>query len=138
MDYITPLFRLSYWFSPFTVPFLPLVDKLVLIFMAALLIAGVACGVYAKYEKKLPKDTKKLLRRYSEALSTAGVSGLILYGFTWQMIPYLSMRFWYVVWFAVFGFWIWTIIRFQLKELPARKKMREEQAERAKWIPGKR
>jgi len=138
MDYIKPLLSFSYWFNTTAIPFLPAVNKLVLITLYGLLIAGIACAAYAKLGKKLEKDLKRLLRKYAGALTTAGVVGLMFYAFTWQRVPFLSMRFFFVLWFALFAYWIWTIIRFQTKELPERRKMREEQAKREKWLPKKK
>ncbi len=138
MDYLTPLLRPGYWFSTTAIPFLPIIDKLVLIFLLGLVISGIGCFVYAKYGKGLAKYLKRLLRRYANLLTTAGGVGLLLYAFTWQRVPFLSMRFFFVLWAVLFGYWLWTIIRFQWKELPAKRKLREEQMERNKWLPKKR
>lgn len=138
MEYIEPILKLSYWFNMTAIPFLPAVDKAVLIVLYGLLVAGIACAIYAKLAKKMEKDMKRLLRRYASAATTAGVFGLLLYSFTWQRVPFLSMRFFFVIWFAVFAYWFWIIIRFQMKELPVRRKMREEQAAREKWLPKKK
>ncbi len=138
MEYLKPLLSPLYWFNTTATPFLPLIDKMVLILLYGLLIAGIGCAVYAKYGKKMEKYLKRLLRRYASALTTAGAIGLLLYAFTWQRVPILSMRFFFVLWFVLFAYWIGTIVRFQIKELPARRKLREEQIAREKWLPKKK
>lgn len=138
MDYFKPLLDPSYWFNITAMPFMPIIDKLLLIVLYGLLIAGIGFTVYAKYGKKMEKYLKRLLKRYASALTTAGAIGLLLYAFTWQRVPVLSMRFFFVLWFVLFAYWIWTIVRFQIKELPARRKMREEQMAREKWLPKKK
>jgi len=138
MNYLLPLLKFSYWFNFTAIPFLPLVDKVLLVFLYGVLIAGIGCWVYAKFGKKLEKDRKKLLRRYANLLTTAGFIGLLLYAFTWQRIPFLSMRFLFVLWVLLFGYWLWTIVRFQWKELPLKRQLRKEQAERNKWLPKKK
>lgn len=138
MEYILPLLSFSYWFGTAPQPFLPVVNNIVLIVLYGLLVAGGACGFYAKFGKKLEKDLKRLLRDYSSALTTAGAVGLLLYAFTWQRVPFLSMRFFFVIWAALFGYWIWTIARYQINVLPEKRQLREEQAERNKWLPTKK
>lgn len=128
----------SYWFSAYPAPFILIVDRAILILMLALFVAGIAVYVYRRLSKGQSKEIKRLFTRYAECLSTAGVAGLILYLFTWQQIPILSMRILYLVWAIGFGFWGYVILRYQFKELPRKREEREARMAYEKWLPKKK
>lgn len=134
-----PVFlKISYWFNSFPGPFTPIVDRMILILMSALFLAGIGVYVFRMLSKGLSKEAKRLLTRYAELLFSAGLSGLILYVFSWQQIPILSMRFFYVIWLAGFGFWTWSILRYQLKDLPKNRAAMAERMAYEKWLPKKK
>lgn len=133
-NYILPLFSFGFWFNPGFVPFTPWADKLILLVMLLLLVAGIGVYLYV-LQAALEKDMRRAWRRISALLVWAGFCGLFLYVMNWQHIPVLSMRFFYVVWLGSFGWWAWTIIRHVTKILP---KQRAEHAARQayeKWLP---
>ena len=138
MNYLIPLFSLRYWFDSTPIPFLPIIDKIILFVLFGFIIGGIGCLVYRKMAKGLEKYLKKLLRRYANLLITMGAVGLMLYAFTWQRVPFLSMRFFFLLWAILLAYWFWIILRFQLKELPIQKKKRHEQMERDRWLPKKK
>lgn len=133
-NYITPLFSFGFWFNPAFVPFTPWADKLILIAMLLLFVAGIGVYVYAR-KAAMEKDLRRAWRRGSALLAWSGFSGLFLYAMNWQRVPVLSMRAFYLVWLGGFGWWAWIIFRHVTKELP--KKRAEEEARRAyeKWLP---
>lgn len=133
--YLKPLLSWHFWFTALPQPFTQWAGRFLLILMLALLLGGVGIRAYVQLVHGLEKDRRRLLRRIALCLFSAGFSGLILYGFTWQEVPLLSMRFFYVVWFVSFAAWGFVIGKYALKDLPL---LRAEQAERAayeKWLP---
>ncbi len=115
-----------------------MLDHLVFLLMSALFLSGIGLYAFRVFSKGLSKEMKRLLMRYSEFLFSAGLSGLVLYVFSWQQIPILSMRFLYLVWLAGFGFWKVTILRYHFKDLPQRRAARAERMEYEKWLPKKK
>jgi hypothetical protein len=81
--YIGSLFSLGFWFNLTAVPFLPWIDKALLILLTGLLLAGVALHVYTR-KTSLPKDMRPVYVGATAWLVWAAVVGFLLYGFTWQ------------------------------------------------------
>lgn len=131
---LPPLLRADYWFNLQALPFLPIVDKAIAIFLVALLILS---GVlwYVSHSKQLEKDQRRIARRFSHLSLWAGIVGLILYSFTALRIPILSMRIFFLVWLLGFGWWKWTILRYAFKEMPMMKTKEAERAAYEKWLP---
>jgi len=134
MDYLKPLLRFDYWFGYGLVPFFPWVERVLVIFMSVLVVAGIATMVYLKLQKGMDKIVRRMLKSVSTWLLTAGLSGLLLYWFYYESIPVLSMRFLYVIWLAIFGWWKFEIYRDYKKarkgEMSAAEKHNFE-----KWLP---
>lgn len=127
---------LSYYFSPLpdtTFQYTKLFFALGLIIIAA----GFALQIYRK--KKL-KDAilKKMLRRYPNLLKTYGLILLILLLIRETGIPYLSMRF---LWVVLFCFMLYSLLKFLIKLKPEYTK-RASQAEKnirnKKYLPKKK
>lgn len=135
MNAIAPLFRFSYWFSLSPQPFAPWADRFVLVLMLLLVGVGLCAYAVASSRRLKEKDDRRVMRRVGACTIWAGIVGLILYAFTWMFVPLFSMRFWYVVWFASFAWWGYTIARFALKELPARHAGDAERIAYEKWLP---
>jgi hypothetical protein len=62
------------------------------------------------------------------------IVGILLLFFNHEMIPFLSSRFWFLLWAIGFITWSVFIIRY-LKTLPAKKKELEQEREYKKYIP---
>ncbi len=103
--------------------------------MIALLLGGVGVRAYLQLQHGLEKERRRLLRRIALCLFSAGLSGLILFSFTWQQIPLLSMRFFYVIWFLSFAAWGFAIGKYAMKDLPLLQAERAERAAYEKWLP---
>lgn len=135
INWILPLFKLSFWFSLDALPFMPWLDKALPIFMAAIMVIGFGLLIYANYGKGLDKDMRHLWRRLGSLSVWAGISGLILYFFVWERIPVLSMRVFWLVWLVGFGWWKWKILKDHFRVLPAEKAKLKEREAYEKWLP---
>ena len=130
------LLNLKYYFAP-----VPSADfqftKLTLVIAFVLIIAGFALSVYRnKYSKD--KILKKILRPYPTKLITYGVIVLILLLIRETGIPYLSMRFW---WLVILVFFLYSLINFLLRfrsRYNSRLTQYEKRVSRNKYLPKKK
>jgi len=133
MDLIKPLLSFSYWFGG-ALPFLPLVSRSIIILMSGLILVGVAIAIYLKFQKGMSKPIRRVWKRVATLCATMGAVGLVLYWFYYEGIPVLSMRFWYLVWIGIVGWWkydIWIEYRRTLKS----KVIDKDRASYEKWLP---
>lgn len=96
---------------------------LILIYITTIFLEKRQMGLYFKILKKV--------RSFS--LSNLLI-GLALLFFSFELIPILSARFWYVIWLALMIFWIYLIIKEYLK-IPDKKQKIIEAKEFKKYLP---
>lgn len=131
---LPPPLTLSFWFNPAPPPFLPLVDRLLLVFFLGLVVIGILAHL-ARLRGGLEKMTRRAIARAGTLLITMGLFGLLLWVFLYERVSYLSMRMWYVVWLGLLIWWAWNIYRFVFVEMPQKQKMSEEREALNKWLP---
>jgi hypothetical protein len=130
------LLTLKYYFTPLPDPNFQY-TKLTLAVGLILIIAGFALGFY---RKKYMKDeiTKRIIKKYPNLLKTYGLLLLLLLLIREAGIPYLSMRFW---WILLGIFFAYSLIKF-LATYKKKYTMRLEQAEKMhkmnKYLPKKK
>ena len=62
------------------------------------------------------------------------IIGLILFFFAYELLPFLSMRFWFLLWWIGMAIWLGFILRI-VKEIPKIKEQRIKEDEFKKYIP---
>lgn len=131
---LPPLLTASYWFGIQPLPLLGWVQLFLLALMIALTLAAVAAFTVLRRSAS-DKYEKRIWVRSGQALITASWTGFILLFFVWQQIPILSMRVFFVVWFAVFVYWgsrIWVYAKRVVPEIHA---TQEKRLAYEKWLP---
>lgn len=134
MDLIKPLFSFQYWFGSGLVPFLPWVGRGIMIFMSGVVLVGVAMAIYLKLQKGMSKPIRRVLKRVATLCGTMGLAGLLLYWFYYEGIPVLSMRFWYLIWLGVVGWWKYDIWKEYKKTMKSQVVDKDRQSYE-KWLP---
>jgi hypothetical protein len=131
---LPPFLGFSYWFDVAPAPFLPWVDRFLVIVFGVLLVAGIVLRLIA-----LRHGWEKLMRRMMILTAWRGVilgaSGLVLYWFTYERLPVLSARFGYVLWAFLAGWWIWQTVKAIRIDLPAIEQRRAERLRAERWLP---
>lgn len=110
--------------------------KLTLVVGLGLIAVGIAISIYRKRYLKDP-ITKKIIRKYPGTLKIYGVLTLILLLIREAGIPYLSMRF---LWLILAGFFIYSVLKalFTYKsEYKKRLTRAEKQGLIKKYLPKK-
>jgi amino acid transporter len=134
---LPPLLTLGYWFTPTPPPFLHLVDTALLVTFSVFILVGIAAQVL-RSRMGMDKLMRRAVGRTGGALISTGLVGLILYSFSYERVPFLSMRILFLAWAVWF---VWTAVRLYrhvMTEIPT---VRAEQAARNqfnKWLPKKK
>jgi len=132
--YLRPLWDLRYWFAIRSEPFNSWAGWIVLGVTAALAVAGIGFRLWMR-GRTIEKLTRRVYRRISALLISAGLTGLLLDWFTGQRVPVLGMRFFFLIWLFSHGLWGYFIWRHAVKELPALRAKWAEQQAYEKWLP---
>ena len=121
----------KFWFSLYPGPLVPLSFYFFIsIFSIFILIA-----IIIKFKTKTnEKFIEKIYNETFTCFLTIGILGNILVFFNYQKVLFLSSRFWYILLFLTFIFWIIYIIKLILKIKPLQQKKIKKQ-EFEKYLP---
>lgn len=119
---IFPLLKLHFWFNLRPEPLMS-VNFWVLFFVFGLLLV-IGSTLYFKKMKRLGRG---LLR--------FGFFGLVWMFFISQRVPFLSARFWLIVWFVWFLVWGYFTWRYLYVTLPKKREGNKQKAEFQKYLP---
>ncbi|MEK7529538.1 MAG: hypothetical protein AAB570_01305 [Patescibacteria group bacterium] len=109
-------FTLTFWFD--RVPHLePATLKLYFILFLAAVIVG-ATVRWVTRRKAADKFGKEIGRRVAVMLVVMGVLGLLYWFAGWQRVPFLSSRFWLILWDAGLLYWLVVTVRYAVKIVP--------------------
>ena len=76
----------------------------------------------------------RILRKLSNFCLGNVVIGLIILFFSYEMVPLLSSRFWFLIWGIEMAVWLFFIFRIT-REIPKKKEEMEKDKEFKKYIP---
>lgn len=125
---------LSYWFSLRPIPFIPIVEKGLIIGFGIIFLLGIA-GFLLLLKHGWSKTTKHIVARFANTLTWIGLIGALLWSFTYENIVILSMRVFFlplIIWICYDLYWLYTYLRV---EVPRREQMMHEHEQRRKWLP---
>jgi hypothetical protein len=131
------LLTLNYWFSIRAIPFLPVVERGLLVLFGAFTLVGIGASLFL-LRGGLAKTTKRALGKLASLLTWSGLVGLILWVCAYQRVPVFSMRVFYVLWTAWILWGFVSIYRYLWVEVPRKQQMYQERIEREKWLPKKK
>jgi hypothetical protein len=106
-----PLLTLGYWFALAPVPFSPMVERALLVVFTVFFVAGIVVWVM-ELRAGFSKFMKRALARAATLLGWSGLVGLLLWSFSYERIPLLSMRFFYILWLGWVVAGAWFIFRY--------------------------
>lgn len=131
---VPPLLTLSYWFAVRPVPFQPIADRVLLAVFSVILIGGILAAILP-LKAGLSKVQKRVCYRCASLGISLGIFGLLLWLFSSQELPILSMRFLFIAWIVWLAFGLYGIYRYLWIEVPVRERLAKEREEREKWLP---
>jgi len=122
----------NFWFNLRPGAFIGLSLKIVLGFIALLIILTIVSGLIKR------KWSKSLYACFWSSLYvfflTNVVIGLLLTFFNYEMVPFLSARFWFLLWLIGMLVWLFFIYKIMIK-IPQKKALLEKEREFKKYIP---
>lgn len=113
---------------------MPVIERVLLVLFIALFFAGILVRLLT-LRQGWEKLVKRAVQRASSMLMVMGLLGLMLYFFYYERIYLLSMRFGYLLWLALFGYYVYRLVKYVRVEIPAIEKRRAEREEISKWLP---
>jgi len=134
MPNLQPLVTFGYWFSKTGAPFVGWAA----IIVAALIVLIFAEGIvlkYIGYRSRRNPPLYRILSRWGRAALWIAVIGAVLFGFTYEQIPYVSARFWWPLLIAGALWWkIAILIDLRTRYRREKAALAEKQA-REKYLP---
>lgn len=125
----------NYWFSLYPLPLMPVLATGLLFVMLAILCLGIGLMIYARLAKGLTKPLRRAWRLFGTIVLWAGIVGLYVYAMTWQVVPLLGMRIWFVVWFVLFAWLIRGALCRLFTDIPAGQEADRVRSSYEKWLP---
>jgi hypothetical protein len=124
------LLSIKYWFAVRPSMLLPIYSK---IFIGLIIIFVILIFVSGLLQKK-----KTIYSKIWDRINTFSITntfvGLIILFFNSEMIPFLSSRFWFVLWGATMAVWLFFVIK-DFKKIPGIREQRAKDHEYKKYIP---
>ncbi|MFH1427675.1 MAG: hypothetical protein ABIG60_04080 [Patescibacteria group bacterium] len=125
------LLSLKYWINLRPGPLLASVQQYFIYLIIILFIISVIFWLLKTKKQGIYLAVWQKLFNFS-VLNT--IVGLFFLFFTYELVPFLSARFWFLLW--AIGDIVWLIFIFKaLVKIPAKKKKRAEEKEYRKYIP---
>lgn len=134
---LPPFLTLQFWFNVNPPPFIPFVDWFILVVMIVLTLGGVV-ALWLRSTKKYEKMVRRALLRGGLLGVISGFVGLALYVCAFERVPFLSMRFMWLIWALWTGLEAWSIYRYVTIDIPARQEIQAERDRINKWLPKKK
>lgn len=78
---------------------------------------------------------KEIGNRISNLLITMGILGVILYFFSFEEVQLFGARFWYPLWIIVTLVWVFFLVRFVHRDVPAKRAREESLRAQGKYLP---
>lgn len=122
----------NFWFNLRPGLFLNSSLRIILGFIAVLVVLAIVSAIGKKrWAKSLYFSLWNSLYYF---FLTNAVIGLILVFFNYEMVPFLSMRIWFLIWAIIMIGWLVYIIKI-MKKIPEKKARLEKEKEFKKYIP---
>ncbi len=125
------LLTLNFWFNFYPPALSPLFVKIFLGIIALFLFLAIVFKLLQAKKKGLYSF---LYRKLVNFFFTNFAIGAVLLFFSYEAIPYLSTRFFLIVWFIGVAVWLYFIL-IRIKDVPKRKEQLDQAKEYQKYIP---
>ena len=124
-------FSLKYWFDLRPEALANTGQRYFLSFIIVLLGLTITSGILKAKQKSL---YNKIWKKFNSFFLTNFIISLLLLFFTYEMVPFLSARFWFLLWGLSILVWIFFIGKEFIK-IPKIKQEIEKEKEYKKYIP---
>ena len=104
-------------------------------FFGWFIIATVILRVVAHGLKERDSLRAEIFLRTASLLATTGFLGFMFLFFSYEQLPFLGMRFWFLFLFLSFTVWLLRIALFVVKDYPVLKSERAEKERVRRYLP---
>lgn len=126
-------FKIEYLFSNNLWPITIGVFRLAVAVYILIFILAVVFSILRK-NKRFEAPYRRIMQKFSNWCFSFSIVGLILMFFRHQLIPYLGMRAWTMIWFVICIAWLIYIFKFLLINIPKQKKNLKIKEEFEKYL----
>ncbi len=130
-----PFLDIKYWFNARPVPLGPSLVGGIFAFFGWFMIATIILRVIAYGLKRQDSLKSGIFRRIASLLATTGLLGLMFLFFSYEQLPFLGMRFWFLFLFLGFTAWLLRIAMYVVRDYPSLKNERAEQQRLRRYLP---
>ncbi|MBI4175402.1 hypothetical protein HY523_02165 [Candidatus Berkelbacteria bacterium] len=131
---LTKLLNSRYLFARRPEPNSELLFTFAILFGLILISSGLLWLYFSRRERYEPFLMRLRIRLVRWSFTT-GFVGLLLIFFRWQGIPYLSSRFFLLLWLVISTVWFLTLITYLLKKFPRERTITQSHQLREKYLP---
>ena len=128
------LFTLSFWFQRIPPELTPFFEKGFFGLFVLLLIGGAVVRIIANHKQR-EQYVEAIFGRIGNMILTMGILGLLWFFFTYEQIPLLGARFWFLIWLASLLAWVAWILIFAYRKVPELRQADHDRKERMKYFP---
>lgn len=126
--------KLDYLFTNNLLPITPEVFRWGVIIYLAVFAAAIVFSFLRK-NNKFSVVYRRLFQKLSNWSFTFSIIGLVLMFFRHQLIPYLGMRAWTLLWWLAAAIWMIYILKYLFVDIPKQKEEIQAQREFEKYLP---
>jgi O-antigen/teichoic acid export membrane protein len=125
------LLTLNFWFNSRPAALIPFFYYLLVVAILIFIVAAFFLWIIKNRQKS---SYNRLWSKIIAFSATHSFIGLLLLFFNYERIPFLSARFWFIVWGAGILAWAAYIYKY-FKTIPEKRKIAQEKREFNKYIP---
>jgi len=137
MDF-QPLLKLNYWFDQRPPALEQSFQTFFFYFFAVLVVLALIITIVVRKKKKEDPWVARGFQKISSWCLSMGIAGLVIFFFSFERLPFLSMRIWFVAWLIGAIVWAVFIVKYFIKTVPQEKRKIKDKENLQKYIPGKK
>ncbi|MFH1047434.1 MAG: hypothetical protein V1738_03980 [Patescibacteria group bacterium] len=119
-----------YWINPRPIPLGPTLVDSIVAFFGWFLLASIVLYFVSRHVRKNDRLMEDVVRRFARLMLLTAFLGYLFLFFAYEQIPLLGMRFWFLLLFFVFSFWLVRAIVFAVRDYP---EIRQHEADRLRF-----
>lgn len=131
---LRPLINPTFWLNTNPPPISADSERVLFFAFAVVMILGAIIRLVATRRKE-DRHVTETFNRLGNACVTMGFLGLVLFFFSFEGIPLLGARFWYLLWAVGFLYWLGMTLRYVVKVVPLERKAELERQAKEKYLP---
>jgi len=127
-------FKIDYLFTNHMPLISTAVLRIAVLFYLAFFVLAVVLSIM-KRNKKFDKYFTLLMQKIANLALSFSIIGMILLFFRHQLVPYLGMRGWTLIWWLICLVWFVYVLKYWTIVIPAKRKELQKKREKEKYLP---